>query len=322
MTNPYYTGLLETKHLVNFYQPIVDLKSGKILAVEVLGRLVDDGKIIPPDVFLPTFSLGSLERLLFLSLTQGLEALKTCRATHPNLGMTFNVSPRVMVRNRFFERIEAATAGEYTGRITLEILEQDDFLNFDQARKTIDRLRAIGIKIALDDVGTGYSSLIRLQSLPVDYIKLDQAFVRNLKQNPEGLHFVSAMICLSKGLRMNLVVEGVETAEIMQTLSVLGVEAAQGYAIARPMPEAKLLEWLAGYVEPPVVRELDSMLGAYAAHLNIVDACRAIANHPSRLKWTEDICDPHKCAIGHFFDKNGLHDGDAGKGSQKLSTRS
>ena len=250
----HHTCLLARRQVVNHYQPIIDLQTGAMLGVEVLGRLTDGQTIIPPSVFLPSLDTGQLLDLLFVSLARGLEVLAACSATHPAMFMSFNVSPSAMLRPGFAATLLKSLASERVdpALITLEILEDDEFLSVPAARAVVTELQTAGIRIALDDVGVGYSSLSRLRELSVDKIKLDQTFTRELHRKPEGLHFVSAMQSLARGLHSTLVVEGVETPEIMGALGVLGVQAAQGYGIARPMPQAALLDWLAKH-EPHVI---------------------------------------------------------------------
>lgn len=305
-----FSDLLADGHVLNHYQPIVDLRSGQVLGLETLGRLVEGSDIIPPGVFLPSLGSAALETLLFVSLPQGLETLKACSIAHPALFMSFNVSPVVILRDGFLERLLRTLSqhGISPRRITLEILESDEFLNLSSALACLRQLRAAGISIALDDVGAGYSSLMRLRDLPVDKIKLDQSFLHKLQHQPNSLHFVAAMQSLAHGLRKPLIVEGVETPEIMDALGVMGVQAAQGYAIARPAPAEVLLEWLANRIPTPVDRSPRSLLGAYGLHLMIVEACRALSNQPLQVNWAEGVHDPHLCSIGHYFDHNGLHD--------------
>ena len=251
----------------------------------------------------------------------GLATLESTSRTHPGTYASFNVSPRVIVRPGFACRFLRALTAYRTdpGRIVLEILENDEFLSMPEARSCLEDLHAEGVRIALDDVGSGYSSLNRLRELRVvDKIKLDQAFVRGMAVEPEGMHFVAAMLSLARGLHEGLIVEGVETPEIMQALGVIGVEDAQGYAIARPMPAAALVEWLASWVPRPVDRLPTSLLGAYAAHVAIVDAFRALANQPLTFHWDSTLYDPHVCSIGQFFDANGLHDTDYGKAHKRF----
>ena len=296
--------------VLNHYQPIVSLCSGKVIGVEVLGRLELDGRVIKPDAFLPSLAVQDLDGLLFRSLQLGLEALAACHATHPALRLSINVSPAVLIRDRFSLRMAAAlrNAGVDPGRITLEILEGDQFLNVAAAVAEIGVLRGQGVRIALDDVGSAYSSLMRLRELPVDAIKLDQAFVRGVLQKPDDLQFVVSMISLARGLRKTLVVEGTETAEIVNALQVLGVDAAQGYAIARPMPVAMLRDWLTAHVEARSSRLPTSLLGVYAAHLMVVEACRTLANQAINLTLPASIHDPHACSIGHYLDRFGEHE--------------
>ncbi len=317
-----YARMLFAGQVVNHYQPIVNLQTGKVVGAEILARL-SDGKspVILPAAFLPTFEIQALDKLLFTSLPMGLAILERASRTHPDIYVSFNVSPRVMASSDFASRFLRALSAHKTdpGRIVLEILEDDEFLSLPEARACLEDLHGEGIRIALDDVGSGYSSLNRLRELRVvDKIKLDQAFVRGMAAEPEGMHFVSAMMSLARGLHEGLIVEGVETPEIMQALSVIGVEDAQGYAIARPMPAGALAEWLAGSVPKPVEREPTSLLGAYAAHLAIVEAFRALANQPLKFHWDKTLHDPHACSIGRFFDANGLHESDYGEAHKRF----
>ncbi len=305
-----YRLLVARGEVVNHYQPIVSLCSGKVVGVEALGRLAQDGRLVAPDAFLPGLSVRDLDALLFRSLRLGLETLDACRGTHPGLCLSINVSPAVLVRDRFAPRLSAVLreAGVDPGRITLEILEGEQFLNVAAAAAEIRVLRGQGVRIALDDVGSAYSSLMRLRELPVDAIKLDQAFVREMPRKPDDLQFVVSMISLARGLRKDLVVEGAETGPIVNALQVLGVDRAQGYAIARPMPAARLRDWLAARDDATGPQRPTSLLGVYAAHLMVVEACRTLANQAMNLAWPASIHDPHACSIGRYLDGLGAHD--------------
>ena len=316
----HHARLLSWGQVLNHYQPIVNLQSGALLGVEVLGRLIDGPNIISPGVFLPSLDVEQLGDLLFKSLADGLTTLAACDRAHPSLFMSFNVSPSVMVRPGFVAKLlrQLQARDVAPRRITLEILEDDEFLSMPAACRVIGEIKAAGVCIAIDDLGTGYSSLSRLQALAVDKIKLDQVFVRGLRQKPEGLHFVAAMQALARGLHGTLVVEGVETAEIMSALGVLGVQAVQGYAIARPMPSAALIDWAARFRPVPIDRQPQNLLGAYAAHISIVETCRALVSQPLRFAWAPDIRDPHACPIGRYFDTHGLHETPFGRAHQRL----
>ncbi len=315
-----HAAMLANGQIGNHYQPIVDLQTGRVIGVEVMARLTDGQQIIPPSRFLPGMGVEALAQLLFASLPVGLAALAACAATHPELTISFNVSPSVMLRAGFREMLLQVLDQSRTGahRVVLEVLEDDEFFNFDIARTQLVRLRECGLRMALDDVGSGYSSLARMRDLPIQIIKLDQGFVRSLRHQPEHLQFVAAMQSLARGLRADLVVEGVETPDILDALAVMGIGAAQGYAIARPMPERALIAWLADHQPRRAGRQPNSLLAAYGAHLGIVEACRALMNQPLRACWSDDVRDPHACAIGKFFDARQLHGSKFGEAHKRF----
>ncbi len=305
-----FEALLREGQLVNHYQPILDLRSGRVVGVETLARLRDGSNVVLPGAFLPGLEQASLDALLFASLEQGLSTLARCGRSRPDLFISFNVSPNVMIRDGFigdFLRVLARAKVDPT-RIMLEVLETDEFLHLSVARDRLEALDSVGVRIALDDVGSGYSSLARLRDLPVETIKLDQSFVRGLEAHPENMHFVSAMLSLARGLGKHLIVEGVETPDIMDGLRVLGAEAAQGHQIARPMPQDALLAWLQAHEPGPGDRAPRTLLGAFAAHIGLLEACHVLRDQPMALAWSKELRDPHACSVGRFLDDNGLHE--------------
>ncbi len=186
-----------------------------------------------------------------------------------------------------------------------------------------DRLHAIrdlGIRVALDDIGSAYSSLINLRDLPVDMMKLDQSFARGLGQRPRDLHFVLSLQGLAHSIGKHLVVEGVETIEIRDALRVLGVELGQGYGIARPMPAEAVAAWATGCRIRHAGSDLTptSLLGAYAGHLRVVEACRTLMGQPLPVSWKKASKDPHACSLGVFFDAHGLHDTAYGRAHRRF----
>ena len=315
-----FETLLSAGGVVNHYQPIVDLRSGRVVGVETLARLRHGMKLILPGAFLPGFDETSLDTLLFASLRQGLSTLAACGATHPDLFISFNVSPNVMIRDGFlsdFLRV-LRRAKVDPARIMIEILENDDFLDLPSARDRLEALDAVGVRIALDDVGSGYSSLARLRELPVGTIKLDQSFVRGLPLHPSNIHFVSAMLSLARGLGKHLIIEGVETPEISDALRVLGAELAQGHEIAHPMPQPALLAWLRAH-EPAVLdRAPRTLIGAFAAHVGFVEACRSLRGQPFEISWSHGLRDPHACSVGQYLDRHDLHETEYGRAHKRF----
>lgn len=150
MESARYAAMLANGQVVNHYQPIVDLRSGTVTGVEVLARLIDGERLILPDLFLPGLSVDALADLLFVSLPMGLTALAACTASHPGLTISFNVSPRVMLQDEFRETFLGVLALTRTSpqRVTLEVLEDDEFLNLDSARTELVRLHESGLRIA------------------------------------------------------------------------------------------------------------------------------------------------------------------------------
>jgi len=123
--------------------------------------------------------------------------------------------------------------------LVFEITETAIVEDEEAARMFAERLHALGCKVALDDFGTGYGSLTYLKQIPVDYLKLDIEFVRDLASNRASHHVVQAIVALARDFRLQTVAEGVEDAEVLDLLIRLGVDFAQGYHIARPAPFAE-----------------------------------------------------------------------------------
>jgi EAL domain-containing protein (putative c-di-GMP-specific phosphodiesterase class I) len=297
--------LLQTGQVDVHYQPIIDLRSGNVLGVELLGRLLDGQRLIYPAAFLPHFNAADRRTLFDLSLAHGVAMLPTCRLRWPDIRLSLNLEPSALLDPGFLAAF-LRLAGDDVRSVTLEILESGDILDLHRVRRQLDRLRAHGVRIALDDIGSAYSSLLRLKQLPIDVIKLDQCFIRGLQQAPEDIAFVSSVMALGRGLGRCLVVEGVETPAILDAMRILGVEAAQGFAIARPMKAEMLSRWLATYVAEPKSLLPRTLLGAYASHLCLVDAYRSLLNQPIPTLYMEEAGDPHSCMIGRFLDANGL----------------
>lgn len=260
--------LLDNGALEVWYQPILDSRKGKIVGIEALARLRDEnGTIWPPARFLPQLHGEDFSDLNKQVLTQALEDLSILDAQGWPLWVSVNLDPRSLSGSCITCLREIL--GESTvdaSRITLEILEGEDFLERQTALELLLEIKALGFRLALDDVGSAYSSLLRMKELPIDEIKLDQGFVRSLEQRPQDLHFLNAIQDLANGMQVDLVVEGVETEDILDAVTVMGSTLLQGYAIARPMPFAELQAFLKHSVFPHRHRPI-SLLGLYATRL-------------------------------------------------------
>jgi len=291
-------NLLDQDTLEVWYQPILDYKRHRIVGVEALARLRDsDGTLLSPAQFLPALEPGDLTMLSEKVLEHALNDLKELETIGQTLWASVNVDPRSISESCVLcVQDQITAAGIDPTRITLEILEGSDFSDQKEALDYLQGLKNLHIRIALDDVGSAYSSLLRIKQVPIDEIKLDQGFVRTLEEHPEELVFVRTMRELAQGLGVDLVVEGVETEDILDALAVLGVRLMQGYGIARPMP----LEALKAFLKQPIVPHRAgprSLLGLYAEHLILHDTLKkTILDSRGSLGYLP-IADHERCVL-------------------------
>jgi len=263
-----YQRLLWAGCLMVFYQPILDNRSCRIVGVEALARLKDEeNHVFSPNEFLPSLNEADIFELTRLVLLQSIDDLQHIDVEHgedPRLWVSVNLDPSSL-NDAGLACLRDILAKNPIDphRIAFEIPEYGEFLNTDEAVRRLEELRALGTRIALDDIGSSYSSLLRLKNLPVDAIKLDQGYVRTLTQNPENLHFIITIQNLAEDFGVDLVVEGVESDDILNALMMLNVDLVQGYGVSRPMPLKDLLEFLK---HPPIVprQHPTSLLGLYA----------------------------------------------------------
>lgn len=236
-----------------YYQPVVDLETLRVVSVEALARWRrPDGEVIPPCVFIPIAEESGLIREIGAEvLRQACRTVRGWRAGVPGaaaLGVSVNVSGWQLLTADYSLLVADALAGAGLppAALTLEITES--VLLEDSAGLTaeLDRLKALQVRLAIDDFGAGYSSLSSLRRFPVDTLKIDRLFLDLLTGNPAPL--VRAVAELGHSLGLTVVAEGVETAEQLAVVRAAHCDAVQGYLVSRPLPEpdARLfLEWAA-----------------------------------------------------------------------------
>lgn len=237
--------------LILHYQPEVDLRTGRIVAMEALVRWMHPTRgLLPPGAFVTvaeaTNLAGELGRWVLRTACaqfaqwrrQGLAA---------NMVMRINVSPVQLVSLDFVERIEDILRhfGIDGSSICLEITEHVVVQDLARTQVTLRGLKRMGVQIAIDDFGTGYSSLSHLKALPVDAVKIDRGFVQRLGASTDDLAIVKSIIGLAGSFGLGVVGEGVETPVAARTLVGLGCYRAQGFLIARPLPADEVGEHLA-----------------------------------------------------------------------------
>jgi diguanylate cyclase len=245
---------LDSDQLVMHYQPKLDLASGVISGVEALVRWAHPTRgLLFPDSFLPIAErAGLMGRVAAEVLEKSLRDLASWRARNHQLSVAVNLSVSNLQDVELPQQVERLLAIHAipAEALVLEITENILMADAQRSGQVLDRLRAIGVLLSVDDYGTGYSSLAYLQALPVDELKLDRSFVTHMSSDPRAATIVSSTIELSHRLGMLMVAEGVEDAAALAMLREAGCDVAQGYHVARPMPAEQLTQWLDAATSP------------------------------------------------------------------------
>ncbi|KXX63764.1 hypothetical protein AY586_03565 [Marichromatium gracile] len=245
-------GALEREEFHLHYQPQLDLESGQVVAVEALLRWRHPrwGDLSPAR-FVPLLeSLGLIQPVGAWVLEQ---ACRQCVAWEGvGLGVAVNLSARQFLDPGLFTLIERVLGdtGVDPGRIELEITERLAMQEPEAAVELLGRCRALGLKVAIDDFGIGYSSLEYLQHFPLDVLKIDRAFVATVTRGRRARAIVRAVTVMGQSLGLTVIAEGIETQRQCDFVEALGVDQVQGYLIGRPMA-APSLEALLRAFEPP-----------------------------------------------------------------------
>jgi diguanylate cyclase (GGDEF)-like protein/PAS domain S-box-containing protein len=221
------------------YQPIVELPAGHIVRVEALVRIQDENEVVGPERFLSVAEeTGLLTKVDEFVLAQAIEQAATwTRATTSAAfqGIAINVTARRLSDSKFVQVVADALEEHDLppGSLAIEVTERVLMEASNSAMECLRTIRALGVPVGLDDFGTGYSSLAYLRQFPLDFLKIDQSFVRQLGQSPESVAIATAIIDLAHALHLSVIAEGVETDEQLQTLIGLGCDQAQGFLFGR-----------------------------------------------------------------------------------------
>jgi diguanylate cyclase (GGDEF)-like protein len=226
------------------FQPVVDLASGQVIGAEALARWEADGQNISPTEFVPLAEeLGLASNLTELVVRQSVEAMAGWHAaglTHIRT-IAVNIGPMELLEPSLGPWLADLVEqhGLPPGSLSLEITERDVVVDADQARTAMRRLGGHGIAVAVDDFGTGFSSLAYLARLPLNVLKIDRAFVEHIEDDPTIARMV---VYLARSFGMSCIAEGVETMEQLVALRDLGVGAGQGWLLGRPMRAGEFLD--------------------------------------------------------------------------------
>lgn len=237
---------ITTGEFVPYYQQQIDLQTGRLSGFEMLARWHSPVfGVIGPDVFIPVAEqIGAIGELSESVISQ---ALEDARRWDPELSLAVNISPQQMRDPWFAQKLlKVLTRANFPpDRLEIEITESCLHANITAARTLIVSLRNQGIRITIDDFGTGSNSLTLLRSLPFDRIKIDRSFVIELTNNTDSAAIVDAIALVGKGLKLPLTAAGIETAEILERLRQYGDIKGQGYYYGSPQPADVTQEWLA-----------------------------------------------------------------------------
>ena len=245
---------IATDELRLFYQPKVDMAGGRILGVEALVRWQHpDQGMLSPIFFLPMIEGHKFQfDLDWWVLNRAMQQSSIWQNNGLELSVSVNVAPKTIQQPGFADRlIQLLEKYAIDGiQIELEILESGIIEELDTVSSVIQQCAKHGITFALDDYGTGFSSLAHIRRLPVQTMKIDQSFVKNMLNDKEDFNIVEGVIGLAQAFELRVIAEGVESTEIGLRLLELGCRYAQGYTIAKPMPSRDISNWFKEYRPP------------------------------------------------------------------------
>jgi len=241
---------LERREFELYYQPVVHLQTGAIIGTEALLRWNHPRRgLLAPDQFLAASEeIGIIIALGSWILTEACRQAAQWQPTDPTraLTMAVNVSGPEMLATDFVSRVrDVLAATDLPGELlVLEITERMLVSDTPLIRERIEQLKRLGVRVAIDDFGTGYSSLAYLREIPVDILKIDQSFIKPLGTDPQAVALLRSIIAIADALKLDIIVEGVETPTHVEILTGLGCEVAQGFHFAHPQPASIVVEQL------------------------------------------------------------------------------
>ena len=256
-----------------YVQPIVNLRTGELLEVEALVRIQDaNGTIIEPGSFLSLLGQNELDRLFHMGLEECLAFVEQWQKDGQVISLAVNMPPTYLLNEDGPAWVESALRRHNIRpeQLTVELLETQ---MIDPAIQdiAIQKFKTVGVKIAIDDLGSGYSNLLRLSSLPFDIIKVDQGLLRNIRTAPlQTFSMVKSVLDMGIDFHELVIVEGLEDDDVIEAIYHLGCRYGQGYGISPPMPPEHFTNWYAAYRIKThacrYTRELVSDLGVLAYH--------------------------------------------------------
>ncbi|MEM9279139.1 MAG: GGDEF domain-containing phosphodiesterase [Pseudomonadota bacterium] len=241
-------GAISSGQIVPYFQPFIDMKTNKVIGLEILARWEHPEQgFIPPDIFVQIAEeIGATKELTLSMLRQACEA-----AAHwpEEIKLAFNISPNELhsdtTIDAFFKILKST--GVSSDRIEIEITEHAFIEEVGEITDAVAKLKNSGIQISIDDFGTGYSNLKHLKLLPFDKIKIDQSFIRDMSSNTESRAIVRNVIALGKSLGLPTIAEGIELDQNRELLQELGCSVGQGYFFAKALRADDVMKFIENY---------------------------------------------------------------------------
>jgi diguanylate cyclase (GGDEF)-like protein/PAS domain S-box-containing protein len=302
---------LETGEFVLYYQPRVNMSTGALVGAEALIRWDHPtrGRLLP-DLFLPVIEHHSLiDRIGEWVIGTALEQVERWNAAGLTIPVSVNIAAHQLQQPGFVDRLRALLSAHPNIRpscLELEILETSALRDVAQVSHVLAACREIGVSIALDDFGTGYSSLTYFKRLPVNLLKIDRSFVRDVLDDPEDLNILEGVLGLATAFDRVAIAEGVETVDHGRLLLQLGCVFGQGNGIAWPMPGEDLPAWSAAWHPDPAWAHVAAvapgkrcLVHAAVAHRAWIAAMASFLLGARRLP---PLLDPHRCRFGRWLD--------------------
>jgi EAL domain-containing protein (putative c-di-GMP-specific phosphodiesterase class I) len=232
---------IETEALTLAFHPLIELETGRIAGFEALARWQHDGEMIPPSEFIPVAEesglIVQLGRWALDRAAQTLADWDRAAGTKLPLNISVNLSPIQISRDDIAGALSSAltAAGVSGDRFTLELTESAIIHDAKRVAQALGALKRFDVRIAMDDFGSGFTSLASLQTLPIDVLKIDQRFVTQMLGDQDNHAIVLAILSLASALGMETTAEGIESAELAEALCAMGCTYGQGFHYAEPM---------------------------------------------------------------------------------------
>ncbi|MHB8354894.1 MAG: EAL domain-containing protein, partial [Burkholderiales bacterium] len=307
---------LEREEFVLHYQPKVDLQTGQVVGLEALIRWQhpEEGLLVPVN-FLPLIENSDFEtRLSEWVIAEALRQMKRWQSEGLDLAVSVNLPARHLHSEGFIPfivNILAENAEIPRDRLELEVLETVALWDIPHVTQTMEECRRHGVMFSIDDFGTGYASLAYLRRLPVNTIKIDQSFIRDMLNDPDDLSIVEGVISLAEAFQKQVIAEGVESEDHGTILLYLGCQQAQGFGIAMPMAADLIPGWIKSY------QPATAWVQARDKRLSRKDIVLAFAEVWHR-RWVDDLVariehrttsipsmDPGSCHFGEWLHGSG-----------------